>query len=240
MSVTHFQSTCQALIQVTVEALATAPHFTQAQKKTRTAAVVDLIMAFLPTEPIQVMLASQAVGHHLSLMDTFQQIHNRALADAISVKMRTISTMETRMTLALARELRIVRKDMIAAAQEERTAERTAGRTAEQTAEQTAPVEQSPVEQPRVDQSLVEKSRLDPPAVPPLVRKPAQMAEPAAPTAGGTVDDATFAAHIADYENAFLALEETLLEARALDKPAADAAHAHLAGIAPPGLAAAE
>ena len=172
MSITHFQSTCQALIQLTVEALATAPHFTQAQKKIRTEAVVNLIMAFLPTEAIQVMLASQATGHHFSLMDTFQQIHNRALADGISVKMRTISTMETRMTLALSKELRIVRKDMIAAAQAERMVART------------APAEQ-PVEQPT-----------EPPApvVTPEPPAPVQKPDAAAPLAAQTADDATFAA----------------------------------------------
>ena len=209
MSIAHFQSTCQSLIQITVEALASSPHHTQAQRKVRTEAVVNSVMAFLPTEPIQVMLASQAVGHHLSLMDTFQQIHNRALADNISVKMRTISAVETRMTLALVREVRRVRKEMIAVAQAERAA---------------APVTPPP-------------APVEPPA--PAAEPPAVQTETPQPRAADTVDDATFAAHITDYENALLALEETLNEARALDKPTAAAAEAHLAPITQPGLTAA-
>jgi hypothetical protein len=188
MSVAHFQSTCQALIQLTVEALATAPHLTQAQQKTRTEAVVNAIMAFLPTEPVQVMLASQAVGHHLSLMDTFQQIQHRALPDAVSVKMRSVALAETRAMLALVKELRVVRKEMIAAAQAERS---------------TAP---APAPEP-------------------------PMAEIAEETAAAT--------HTAAFETALTALDTTLREAPMLDRKTATAAHAHLAAIGPPGLAAA-
>ena len=220
MSIAHFQSTCQALIQIAVESLASAPHFTPAQKKTRTEAVVNLIMAFLPTEPIQVMLASQAVGHHVSLMDTFQQIHNRALSDNISVKMRTISLVETRMVLALVKELRVVRKEMIAAAQSERAA------TPARPVEPPPPAAEPPAAEP-------------PAAEPPAAEPPATELEASRPLPAGTVDDAAFAAHIADYENALLAPPAALEEARARDKPTAAAAIGHPASVTPPGLAAA-
>src|SRR5258706_11119308 len=119
-----FEASSRALIQLAVDSLASAPHFTPAEKKTRTEAVICLIMAFLPTDPVQTMLASQAVGHHFTLLDTFREINNRALDDTISVRMRMMTAMGTRMTLALVRELRVVRKHHIAAVQTE--AEQTA------------------------------------------------------------------------------------------------------------------
>lgn len=122
MSATHFHTTCGDLIKLAVESLASARYLTAAQQRSRGQAVVNTIMAFMPSEPVQVMLASQAAGHHFSLMDTFQQIHDRSLTAGISVRMRAISAMETRMTLALVRELRTVRREMLAAAQAERLA----------------------------------------------------------------------------------------------------------------------
>ena len=120
MTVTHFQTTNQALMLLAVESLATAPHFTEAQKKMRTEAVINAIMAFLPAEPVQTMLASQGVGHHFILLDTFREITNRALPDTMSLRLRSISGMQTKMTLALVKELRVVRKEMQAADAAER------------------------------------------------------------------------------------------------------------------------
>ena len=230
MSIAHFQQSCQALIALAVEALATSPHLTAAQRKIRSEAVVSAIMAFLPTEPVQVMLASQAVGHHLGVLDTFQQIHNRALADGISVKMRSISIGETRMMLALTGELRRVRKEMIAVAREEQEA-MGARRMA-------AP-------EPVVATPVVETPAVKPPAPMPLetpVHAPAAAAPPSLADirlAAETVGDSEFAADIAAFENALNDMQQTLQEAAALDAPTAAAASSHLAAVTPPGLLAA-
>src|SRR6185312_4895315 len=116
---TPFEATSSALIQLAVESLASAPHFTAAQKKLRSDAVICLIMAFLPTEPVQTMLASQVVGHHFTLLDTFREINHRAMTDVNSTRMRQVSVMQTRSALSLVQELRIVRKHHFAAVQAE-------------------------------------------------------------------------------------------------------------------------
>src|SRR6185312_1211027 len=121
-----FENTSSSLIQLAIECLASGSHFTAAQKKIRTEAVVCAIMAFLPSEPVQTMLASQAVGHHFTVMDTFREIDVRALTETGSVRMRVASATQTRMMLALVREIRIVRKHHIAAVEAEQTAIRAA------------------------------------------------------------------------------------------------------------------
>ena len=153
---THFQTTCQALIAMAAESLASAPHLTPAQKKTRTEAVICGIMAFLPSEPVQSMLAAQAVGHHVMLMDTFQQICGRALDDKMACKMRMAAALETRMMLALVRELRVVRKDMIAAAEAEQAA-------AQEAAAQTETAPEAPPETTDAD-SQAEGDAIEDPA----------------------------------------------------------------------------
>jgi hypothetical protein len=144
-----FEATSTALIKLAVESLASAPHYTQAEKKTRTEAVVCAIMAFLPFEPVQTMLASQAVGHHFTLMDTFREINNRAMPDTLSVRMRMVTSMQTRMTLALVKELRVVRKEALAVAE----ADRAVG----------APVAQGP-EAATPLAPMVESTRPEPPS----------------------------------------------------------------------------
>ena len=232
MSIAHFQQSCQALIALAVEAFATSPHLTAAQRKIRSEAVVSAIMAFLPTEPVQVMLASQAVGHHLGVLDTFQQIFNRALADGISVKMRSISIGETRMTLSLTSELRRVRKEMIAVAQMEREA-MDARRMATPAPVVAAPVVESPAVEPPPPEAMPFETpaAAAPAALPPSLADIRLAAE--------TVGDTEFAAHIAAFENALNDVQQTLREAEALDAPTAAAASGHLAAITPPGLVAA-
>ena len=238
---TYFQSTNQALLQMAVEALATAPHFTQAQIKMRTEAVINAIMAFLPTEPVQTMLASQAVGQHFIQLDTFKEIINRALADTMSVRMRTITTQQTKMTLALVKELRIVRKDMFAIAKAEEEARAAASKAhapAPEAAQAPAEAEQPAAPLPAAPLPGVPRPAAALPAVlQPAVPRPAaprtaeprhaapRPAEPRHAAAGAPipdyVDDATFAQHMADYKKALADLEATLEEARALDKPSA-------------------
>ena len=44
------------------------------------------IMAFLPSDPVQTMLASQAVGQHLLVLDTFREIQVRSLSENGSLR----------------------------------------------------------------------------------------------------------------------------------------------------------
>ena len=81
-----------------------------AEKKTRADAVTGAIGAFRPTEPVQTMLASQVVGHHLILLDTFRDIVERGA----STRPQSTGAMQTRMTIALIKELRIVRAESLA------------------------------------------------------------------------------------------------------------------------------
>ena len=237
MSIAHFQQSCQALITMAVEALTSSPHLTPAQRKIHGEAVVCAIMAFLPTEPLQVMLASQAAGHHFGVLDTFTQILNRSLADGISVKMRTISIGETRMTLALVRELRRVRKEMIAEAKAERDTMEV-----HQDAVPERPAEVPPAAKPATATPTSDRPAEAPPASkPPAAPTPATQMPSLAEVrhAAETIGDIALAAHIADFENALIAMEQTLEEARAPDKPAA-AVNGHLAAAAPRGSTAAE
>lgn len=129
---THFQATNQALLQLAVDSLARAPHFTPEETRSRTEAVISAVMAFLPTEPVQTMLATQAAGHHFTLLDTFRELTSNAPTGNVSVRLRAITTQQTKVMLMLVRELRAVRKDMIAAAEAEQQAHAAA-------AVQTAP-----------------------------------------------------------------------------------------------------
>jgi hypothetical protein len=106
---THFKAANTSLIRLAVEAMASAPYLTAAEKQMRSEAVICGIMAFLPSEPVQTMLASQAVGQHLLALDTFREAFNRSLTENASVRMRTAAAMCTRSTLSLMREIRVVR-----------------------------------------------------------------------------------------------------------------------------------
>ena len=48
-------------------------------------------MAFLPSEPVQTMLASQAVGQHMMVLDTFRDIQHRSLSENGSVRLRMVA-----------------------------------------------------------------------------------------------------------------------------------------------------
>ena len=122
MTIAPFQETNQSLIMMAVDALASAPHFTQIQKDTRAKAVANAVMAFRPAEPVQAMLAIQGVGHHFTLLDTFKEIANRPMPDSLPQRLLAITTSQTKTTLALIRELRIVRKESIATAIDAQTA----------------------------------------------------------------------------------------------------------------------
>jgi hypothetical protein len=146
----HFQATNTALIRLAVEAFATAPHFTAAEQKNRSEAVICGIMAFLPSEPVQTMLASQAVGQHLLALDTIREVFNRSLTENASIRMRAAAAMCTRSTLALVREIRVVRAGHLAAALADQVAH-TDGDAAPAELDHLAansPAEAAPVEQP--------------------------------------------------------------------------------------------
>ena len=114
-SIAHFLTANQDLLKIAADALASAPHFTEAETKSRREAVVHAIMAFLPTEPVQTMLASQAVGYHLSVMEGFREINATSLSPAMAARARMVAVAQTRTVLQVVRELRIVRKGALAA-----------------------------------------------------------------------------------------------------------------------------
>lgn len=117
-----FEASSTALIRLAVEALASDPALTPAQAQVRGEAVVCGIMAFLPSDPVQTMLASQAVGQHLLVLDTFREIQVRSLSENGSLRMRLAASTLTRTTLSLMRELRVTRAAHRAAVLEEREA----------------------------------------------------------------------------------------------------------------------
>lgn len=114
-----FEASSTALIRLAVEALASDPALTPAQAQVRGEAVVCGIMAFLPSDPVQTMLASQAVGQHLLVLDTFREIQHRSLSENGSLRMRLAASTLTRTTLSLMRELRVTRAAHRAAVLEE-------------------------------------------------------------------------------------------------------------------------
>jgi hypothetical protein len=109
-----FQATNTAIIRLAVESFTSAPGLTATQKQQRSEAVVCGIMAFLPSEPVQTMLASQAMGHHLLFLDTFQEIFNRGVTENASARLRSAAAICTRSTLSLLREMRLVKTQHLA------------------------------------------------------------------------------------------------------------------------------
>ena len=117
-----FEAGSASLIRLAVESLTSDPSLTPEQARTRGEAVVCAIMAFLPSEPVQTMLASQAVGQHMMVLDTFRDIQRRSLSENGAIRMRMIAGTLTRTTLSLLREIRVTRAAHRSAVLEERQA----------------------------------------------------------------------------------------------------------------------
>ena len=117
-----FEAGSPSLIRLAVESLTSDPSLTPEQARTRGEAVVCAIMAFLPSEPVQTMLASQAVGQHMMVLDTFRDIQRRSLSENGAIRMLMIACTLTRTTLSLLREIRVTRAAHRAAVLEERQA----------------------------------------------------------------------------------------------------------------------
>jgi hypothetical protein len=112
----------QSLLQYAADSLGPSPNLTEAERKIRGEAVTDAITAFLPDDPLQTMLASEAIGFHLSIMDGFREINSLPMTRAESSRARMVAVAQTKMVLALVRELRIARKDALAAVEPESAA----------------------------------------------------------------------------------------------------------------------
>jgi hypothetical protein len=121
----HFQSANQALIVFTADSLGTAPHFTSDESIRRRELAINLIMAFLPTEPVQTILASLVAGNYMSIMDGFRETNRTVSTPAQSGRARMISVAQTRTVVGLVRELRVVRKEALAAAEADLAARAT-------------------------------------------------------------------------------------------------------------------
>jgi hypothetical protein len=125
MDVSEFQAGNLALIQLAVDAFAKRPTLTEAQQKTRAEAVVRAVAGFLPFEPVQTILAIEAVGHHLALLDTFRDLGSGNLSDAQTMRARTATMGQTRSFLSVVKELRTVRQERLALYRAEEAATRS-------------------------------------------------------------------------------------------------------------------
>src|SRR5579863_328827 len=112
MSDTHarFVANSKSLLELAVEALSTAPRFTAAQVAMRRDAVFHGVLAFVPTEPVQTMLAADAVAFHLSVMDSFQEINQAAAPLEVSARARAGASGQAKTMLALMRKFRLAKQ----------------------------------------------------------------------------------------------------------------------------------
>ena len=178
-----FEAGSASLIRLAVESLTSDPSLTPEQARTRGEAVVCAIMAFLPSEPVQTMLASQAVGQHMMVLDTFRDIQNRSLSENGAVRMRMIASTLTRTTLSLIREIRVTRAAHRAAVLEERQAQRARAEWEAAQAREAAREATASAQPPSVPSASVQSPRVQaaPASVPP-VAAPAPAQPSAAPS----------------------------------------------------------
>jgi hypothetical protein len=255
---TPFEATSQSVIELAVRSLASAPHFTAAERKTRTEAVVCAIMAFLPFEPVQTMLASQAVGHHVSLMDTFEEINGRAMSQSMSLATRKVSIAQTRIVLKLVDKLGEVRRDMLAAAEAERVAMQALANAAELQKAEAPPPSTPDSQASRGKAGTTAEATKAPAQSATLVTQTAEASPKKTEAAGGAkaarsetpaaqgivaqgttqeVDDATFLAHIAEFQEAFESTTAILAELGHLDQSNVDTVRGFLKSITPRSVA---
>lgn len=95
-------------------------------KREMTDVVVNGVMSFLPTDPLQIMLASQAVGHHLDLLDGMCALNSGTLTPHQTARARASTIAQSRVMLAMVRECRIVRKERLTLMAADREAARAA------------------------------------------------------------------------------------------------------------------
>ena len=179
-----FEAGSASLIRLAVESLTSDPSLTPEQARTRGEAVVCAIMAFLPSEPVQTMLASQAAGQHMMVLDTFRDIQRRSLSENGAIRMRMIAGTLTRTTLSLLREIRVTRAAHRSAVLEERQALRAraeweaaqAGEAAAREAAAGAPAQPPSAAQPLPTQAAPAQS---PSVQPAPVQSPRVQAAPA-------------------------------------------------------------
>ena len=221
----QFLASNGSVLKVTIDSIAIAPHFTQAEQNIRADAASNLIMAFVPTNPVMTMVACQIAGHHFAAMDTFRELNCRALTENGSIRMRMTTATQSRVIMALIGEMRRSRKDhAVALAAEQATAPATAQTPAQTPAQTQAPPPATPT--PTAPQTPR-------PTAQPAARAPAPPAShpfshpfsppashPTGPLAARAPVPAEIA-HLAEYQQAYRDTLAVLEEARALDKPAA-------------------
>ena len=218
----QFLASNGSVLKVTIDSIAIAPHFTQAEQNIRADAASNLIMAFVPTNPVMTMVACQIAGHHFAAMDTFRELNCRALTENGSVRMRMTTVAQSRVVMALIGEMRRARKEhAVALAAEQATTPKPAQTQAQTQAPTqapppptpTAPLTPRPTAQPAAPASAAPAAR---PAAPPI-------SPHAAPLAARSPDPAEIA-HLAEYQQAYRDTLAVLEEARALDKPGTSSA----------------
>lgn len=201
----QFLASNGAVLKVTIDSIAIAPHFTQAEQNIRADAASNLIMAFVPTNPVMTMVACQIAGHHFAAMDTFRELNCRALTENGSIRMRMTTVAQSRVVMALIGEMRRARKEhAVALAAEQATTPKPA-QTRAPTPQASPPPTPTRTAQPTPQ-----------PAAPPV-------SHPAGPLAARSPNPAEIA-HLAEYQQAYRDTLAVLEEARALDKPGTSSA----------------
>ena len=100
----------QSLLEYAADSLVCAQRHTEAERKALGDAVIDAISAFRPGNPLETVLASEVIGFHLSIMDGFREINSLPMTRTESARARMVAVAQTKMVLALVRELRLTRK----------------------------------------------------------------------------------------------------------------------------------
>jgi len=215
----HFQAANQAMIVFTAESLGTAPRFTRDESNRRRELAINLIMAFLPTEPVQTMFASLVTGNFMSIMDGFRETNSATSNPAQSGRARMVSVAQTRALVGLVHELRGARKEALAAAEADWAA-------------------RQPVAKPEVAPGVAEaEAEPMPRPDPPPAAETEMAAEPPPAVVAADADDATLLALAAELQAAFADTLETMAEACAANPEGAEQLRPGLARSIPAALA---
>jgi hypothetical protein len=114
MSETHFQTTSRDILNLAATSLSAAPGLTEAERTTRSQAVIRGALDFQPADSAQTVLCSLIMGHHLAIMDGFRDIACLTLTPAEAARARTVIVAQTKLVLQLLREMRIERAEALA------------------------------------------------------------------------------------------------------------------------------
>jgi hypothetical protein len=227
------------MLQIAARAICDRPSDSPAQRESRTRQMVYSTVGMQPRDGLEYMLATLVFGHFNLILDSMREVFQGQM-DSMKAKTKTTIVALDRSMLALVKELRTTRQRPVmlwAESAAQKAAEATIGtpdvavaaepasvrpmepaseRTSNPAAERTtnpAPVRTTDPNPAAIVPPMTETARFV--SQTPAVETPAAEASFAVDT--GEVDDATFAAHIADFRQAMADAAAALAEARALD-----------------------